>query len=726
LGDCNDNDPTNASIIYVNAGAVGTHDGTSWAKAFLTLQDALANTTTCTKQIWVAAGTYYPDEGGGKTNNDKNAFFSMKNGIAIYGGFLGTEISLSQRNWVQNKTILSGDINKDGITDTSNSLSVISNSSVNNTALLDGFTVTAGYATSFGPAFGGGGMSMGSSSPVIVNCIFSGNKANYGGAIYTASSSPLFKDCSFIGNSALYSQAPLYGGNGGAFYDNRFSSPPGTPTFINCTFSKNTAEHQADVIWDSVHAVITNCIMWGNGQNGGDFLIPLTVTYSVLQGYAGGTGNLNNVDPLFADAAANDFRLYLGSPAVDIGLDSVNNEILDLGFIPRKAGVIDPGAYEYAKTCNAYGWVKDADGDNYFAGGTIYQCTSPGIGYKVIGNQQPGDCNDNDSTINPATIWYLDADSDGYKDPNYIASPSCTPPQDGKHYTAVSKGSDCNDNDAARTPETIWIKDADGDGYYTGNIILGCIIQSGYKVRTNEMPGDCNDNAASAHPGATEIFNGIDDNCNGQIDEGLCSVATNLRVTNITTNSATINWNAATNGTKYNLSYKAANVSTWTAVKSIKGTSYNLTGLSLYTAYNYKVQTVCPYAEKSAYSPVATFNTTYGGPTYCATKGNTYYEYINKVVLGSAISNTSGDNGGYGDFNGMNATVTAGGTYQIKLTPGFHFNIYNEYWEVYIDYNQDGVFALSEKVVAGARQRHFQKTSLFRSLLRMALQECVL
>ena len=104
-GDCNDNDPQNRTVIYVNRNAVGiVHDGSSWANAFKTLQDALVNTTGCITQIWVAAGTYYPDEGGNEVNNNRSASFVMKNGITLYGGFSGTETSVGQRNFKLYKT----------------------------------------------------------------------------------------------------------------------------------------------------------------------------------------------------------------------------------------------------------------------------------------------------------------------------------------------------------------------------------------------------------------------------------------------------------------------------------------------------------------------------------------------------------------------------------------------------------------------------------------------
>src|SRR4051812_26701797 len=101
-----------AKIIFVKANASGANDGTSWANAYTKLQDALT-TAASGNQIWVAAGTYYPDKGAGLTDNDVNLSFNLKSGVAIYGGLVGTETQLSERNWQTNVSILSGDI--DGV-----------------------------------------------------------------------------------------------------------------------------------------------------------------------------------------------------------------------------------------------------------------------------------------------------------------------------------------------------------------------------------------------------------------------------------------------------------------------------------------------------------------------------------------------------------------------------------------------------------------------------------
>jgi len=199
------------NILYVNTAGAGSVDGTSWSTAYKTLQEALNRTTTCTgiTQIWVAKGTYFPDEGGASVDNDRNASFRMKNNLAIYGGFSGTETSLSQRNWKANETILSGEIQQDNNI-SNNSLHIVNNSYTNaarlyNSAVLDGFTVTGGNADDGASLNGyGGGMFNYYASPTIANCIFSGNRGINGGgfASYYSYDNLSMVNCSFLNNSA--------------------------------------------------------------------------------------------------------------------------------------------------------------------------------------------------------------------------------------------------------------------------------------------------------------------------------------------------------------------------------------------------------------------------------------------------------------------------------------------------------------------------------------------
>ncbi|MBC6993970.1 M14 family zinc carboxypeptidase [Neolewinella lacunae] len=95
-----------------------------------------------------------------------------------------------------------------------------------------------------------------------------------------------------------------------------------------------------------------------------------------------------------------------------------------------------------------------------------------------------------------------------------------------------------------------------------------------------------------------------------------------------------------------------------------------------------------------------------GGPncaacpvTYCtSSSSSTQYEYIQSVSIGGT-SNTSGNNGGYGNFTASPILPLNAGTTNITLVPGFQGGAYNEAWSVYIDYNADGDFTDAGELV---------------------------
>ena len=86
---------------YVTQNGAGSKDGKSWDNASSNLKDVMNNKAQEGHEIWVAMGTYSPGESEADT-------FTLKKGVKAYGGFAGGETSLSDRNWVDNVTILNG------------------------------------------------------------------------------------------------------------------------------------------------------------------------------------------------------------------------------------------------------------------------------------------------------------------------------------------------------------------------------------------------------------------------------------------------------------------------------------------------------------------------------------------------------------------------------------------------------------------------------------------
>ncbi|GEM_PF-5923297 len=230
-------------------------------------------------------------------------------------------------------------------------------------------------------------------------------------------------------------------------------------------------------------------------------------------------------------------------------------------------------------------YYKDSDQDGYSDGTSQTSCTRPD-GYKPASELTAvsGDCNDNDPDVNPGKVeicnekddncngqtnegcatttttnlapsttviiasttttnvtttttilitFYKDGDGDGYGDPNNMTSASRQP----EDY--VTDNSDCNDSDKwinpsaeercnglddncngqyeEGLPKNTYYMDADGDGYGHHDIttVPYCTAPVGF-VENNS---DCDDSDPSIHPGAKEICNDKDDNCNGEADE---------------------------------------------------------------------------------------------------------------------------------------------------------------------------------------------------------------
>ncbi len=370
-------------VIYVDASANGTNTGCSWTNAFNNLSDACLN-ATYGDSLFVAAGTYYPDNFSDLDMNIRTNTFLIPDGVAVMAGYpSGGGI----RDWRVNKTILSGEIQQDNDT-SNNAYNVVNFKNASDATLLDGFAIVSGNASAFnqfekgGAIYNNGSDSLNISSPKIINCQFKKNHATLGGAIYNnggdyGTCDPQILDCKFIGNSArsasaVYNNArkgscsPTFINNlfvdnyarySGTMFNYALKNGTSNPTLTNCTFAKNSNNFNYGVLYNytdtgSCVPVLSNCIFWNTSSqtsqeiNNGGTANPV-VTNCIVQN-SSGAGTFN-FDPNFVNSDSLDFHLQEGSPAINAGTSSLGNLPLnDLDGHTRIYGFdVDLGCYEF-------------------------------------------------------------------------------------------------------------------------------------------------------------------------------------------------------------------------------------------------------------------------------------------------------------------------------------------------------------------------------------------
>lgn len=182
-------------------------------------------------------------------------------------------------------------------------------------------------------------------------------------------------------------------------------------------------------------------------------------------------------------------------------------------------------------------WYRDADGDGY--GDPLSDSLDCRLPAGFVANAS--DCNDSDPLIYPGApercngldddcdgqvdetgslVFYRDADGDGFGNPDSLVS-VCVQPAG-----YVADGSDCDDQDPREFPGQVWYIDYDGDGYGSGDSLVSCLRPfRGYiPSELISLSGDCKDSLASVNPAAPEICNGMDDDCDGLVDDADPSV----------------------------------------------------------------------------------------------------------------------------------------------------------------------------------------------------------
>ncbi len=330
------------ALVYRVSGQnnAGPWDGATWATAFQDIQSAVDAASATQGELWVALGTYV---------STGDPVVTMRPGVALYGGFAGTESSRGQRDWSANVTAINGDNARRCVVGANN-------------AVLDGFTIAHGSASQ------GAGMYNSSASPTVANCVFTGNSASYGAGIYNSSASPTMTNCVFTGNSAncgagmynsFYASPTLANcvftgnsaGQGGGMYNNEETSP----TLTNCVFTGNSADYGGGMHnYPFSSPVVTNCILWGDSAYWGAEMYNYngqqsiaSVTYSCVAGGYPGAGNIDT-DPQFVNLGEDRLQLWAGSPCIDTGTE-VGAPVTDIRGVTRPQGAgIDMGVYEGA------------------------------------------------------------------------------------------------------------------------------------------------------------------------------------------------------------------------------------------------------------------------------------------------------------------------------------------------------------------------------------------
>lgn len=263
---------------YVSTDAGGQNTGQSWTDAFTNLHDALA-LAAAGDEIWVAEGIYRPSETG-----DRTARFQLSQGVALLGGFAGTELDGAERQWAEHPTILSGDL---GVLDDSldNSYTIMYMAYPDTSTVLDGFILRDGQANQSGVSNGQPGVSGaalyimgqdGAAYPTIRNCTFEHNTAlRNGGAVYangsgTGSIAPSFDNCRFVRNRSALNNGGAVARDGGSWLER-------PRDFYRCTFEHNEAKKYGGALYwldseraDTLH--ISGCLFEGGRTYDGTYI----------------------------------------------------------------------------------------------------------------------------------------------------------------------------------------------------------------------------------------------------------------------------------------------------------------------------------------------------------------------------------------------------------------------------------------------------------------------
>lgn len=306
--------------LYVSTTGNDANNGFSWATAKRTIQNAI-NTAFPTQQVWVRAGVY-------------NERITLKAGVPVYGGFAGNETSRTQRNLAANVSIIDGQQGGAVVT-------VPAGAGFD--TVIDGFTIRNGLG------FDGGGIACPNASPTISNNFIINNQANNrGGGIHAQGGNPLILNNVIVRNSARV--------GGGIHIRNGTFQVVNNTIAYNSTFNPVVGSASGISVIECTATLANNIIAFGTGTPGiiAVFGVNATLRNNCVTGnptnYVGISAGATDFadDPLFVNAAANDFHLRPTSPCFDRGSNTDAQSIsVDFDGQDRFFGMaVDVGADE--------------------------------------------------------------------------------------------------------------------------------------------------------------------------------------------------------------------------------------------------------------------------------------------------------------------------------------------------------------------------------------------
>lgn len=550
-----------AATWYVKTTGNDNNTGTSWQQAFQSIQYAI-NTAAYGDEIWVAEGTYVPtlDPYGNDYFSSTRTFY-LKNGVKLFGGFVGSETLRSQRNWQTHPTVLSG------LYAAPNQFAAHVVISVNDDANteINGFTIRDGIGSFY--AFlnvestyisgdQGGGMANFNSYTTIANCTFTLNYSGVGIGMYNQNGGPTITNCTFFDN-----RYPGSGGFGGGIY-NYYSNP----TISQCAFTDNKSKGGGGIYNNYSNVNISDCQFSGNVGSG---IVHENSTVQMLgcifAGNKSGGINISGGNVTVADCwiVGNDQTngsgagiacssaeatftncVIAGNYASNYGgglyISSCTPTLTNCTITGNKAGGVGGGMYAIFGTFqlkNCIVWNNKVNDPNNEAYNNFFSIFGPAL---VVNSSLVEDVTD---TSNGNLDGITTAGNAAYPqflapfDPNNAPSTNgdvhlspCSPLIDAGTAAGapgadldgaprlVNSGVDLGAFELQGPPQSskTFYPDLDNDGYGAGESgMVACLQPEGYA--DNDL--DCDDGDPVVYFGAPELCDGKDNDCNTIVDD---------------------------------------------------------------------------------------------------------------------------------------------------------------------------------------------------------------